>query len=69
MLDNDTSSAKGQFRTLWISYEDIFVGIKPVDQTNFCGPNLIKEVSYGRSEGTEGNVIIMQNPVRDWDTT
>ena len=68
MLDNDTSSVKEQFRTLWISYEDIFVDVKPVDQTYFCGPKLIIEVSYEWSEGMEGNVIIVQNPVRDWET-
>lgn len=52
MLDNDTSSVKEdalasvKFRTLWISHEDIFVDVKPVDQTYFCGPILITEVSY-----------------------
>lgn len=66
VLDNDTPSVKEQFRTLWISCEGIFVDVKPVDQTYFCGPNLIIEVSYACSEGMEGSVI---KPVRDWETT
>lgn len=46
VLDNDTLSVKEQFRSLWISYEDIFVDVNPVDQTYFYGPNLIIKLSY-----------------------
>lgn len=51
VLDNDTSSVKEQSRTLWISWEDIFVVVKPVDQIYFSGPNLMIKVSYSYSEG------------------
>lgn len=69
VLDNDTLSVKEQFGSLWISYEDIFVDVKPVDRTYFCGPNFIIELSYAWPEGMEGSIIIVQNPVRDQETT
>lgn len=51
MLDNDTLSVKEQSGTLQISWEDIFVVLKPVDQIYFCGPNFMIKVSYAYSEG------------------
>lgn len=69
MLDNDTLSVKEQFRTLRISFEDRFVDVKPAEQTDFCGPNLITEVSYEQSESMEGNISTVQNPERDWEAT